>query len=304
MCCVLNATIAAGASMVLVEKFDPDACLDALMEHQVSVVYGSGTMFLRLLESAGPDAERCFASVRYVKAGAMLIGSRLPELWARACPRVPMINGYGLTEASPEVCNNPPHRVKPGTVGVPIAGTELRLCDPENPATEVEPGGEGEVQVRGPQVMLGYWDNIEATRDVFVDGWLRTGDVGAFDEEGYLRIVDRIKDLIKFRGYSVYPSEVEAVLLKHPSIAEAAVVGRTDPMEGEVPVAYLVLRHGADSDLSDLPAFLEPHLAAYKRPRRFHAVTEIPKNAVGKPLKRVLREMPEPGRTGLLPKLR
>lgn len=233
----------------------------------------------------------------------MLVSGMLPEKWRAACPKVPMINGYGLTEASPEVTNNPPHAVKYHTVGVPLPGTEVRLADPENPRRELERGKEGEVQVRGPQVMLGYWNQMESTHEAIVDGWLRTGDLGKFDEEGYLRIVDRLKDLIKFRGYSVYPSEVEKVLLTHPAVAEACVVGMPDPIDGEVPVAFLVFKPGAPQDITDLPRFVEPHLASFKRPRRFHIVSEIPKNAVGKPLKRVLRQAPEPV-TGKLPKLR
>jgi acyl-CoA synthetase (AMP-forming)/AMP-acid ligase II len=215
-----------------------------------------------------------------------------------------MINGYGLTEASPEVTNNPPGAVKSATVGIPIPGTEVRLCDPENPLKEVDKGKEGEIQVRGPQVMLGYWNQMESTRISLIEGgWLRTGDLGKFDDDGYLKIVDRLKDLIKFRGYSVYPSEVERVLLTHPGVAEACVVGIPDTMDGEIPVAFLVFKPGAPQDITDLPKFVEPRLASFKRPRRFHIVSEIPKNAVGKPLKRVLREAPEPV-TGKLPKLR
>lgn len=304
MCCVLNAAVAATAPIVLVEQFSPPEVLQAIERHKVSVVYGSATMFLRLLEAAGSDAPRIFQSVRYVKAGAMLVSAQLPEKWRAACPGVPMINGYGLTEASPEVTNNPPNAVKSNTVGVPLPGTEIRLCDPENPHKEVERGKEGEVQVRGPQVMLGYWNQVEATRAAIIEGgWLRTGDLGKFDDSGYLRIVDRLKDLIKFRGYSVYPSEVEKVLLTHPCVAEACVVGIPDPIDGEIPVAFMVFKPGAPQDITDFPKFVEPHLASFKRPRRFHIVSEIPKNAVGKPLKRVLREAPEP-MTGKLPKLR
>ncbi|HRJ77119.1 MAG TPA: AMP-binding protein [Planctomycetota bacterium] len=303
MCCVMNAAIAAGASIALIEHFQPQEVLETLVRHKVTVAYGSATMFLRLLDAAGSDAPRYFESVRYVKAGAMLVSGMLPEKWRAACPKVPMINGYGLTEASPEVTNNPPHAVKYHTVGVPLPGTEVRLADPENPRRELERGKEGEVQVRGPQVMLGYWNQMESTHEAIVDGWLRTGDLGKFDEEGYLRIVDRLKDLIKFRGYSIYPSEVEKVLLTHPAVAEACVVGMPDPIDGEVPVAFLVFKPGAPQDITDLPRFVEPHLASFKRPRRFHIVSEIPKNAVGKPLKRVLRQAPEPV-TGKLPKLR
>jgi len=295
MSCVMNASIAAGATIALLRQFDSVQVLETIERHGVTVAYGSGTMFLRLLESAGDEAAEIFGSLRYVKAGAMLIDRSLNQRWAEAVPGVPMINGYGLTEAGPEVTNNPPGKVHPGTVGVPLPGTELRLClpdEPEKPLSE----GEGEIQVRGPQVMLGYWSLPEQTRaTILPGGWLRTGDIGRFEPDGYLRIVDRIKDLIKFRGYSVAPSEVERVLLTHPSVKEATVVGRPDPTDGEVPVAYLVLREGAPIDVSDLPGHVEPHLASFKRPRRYHVVHEIPKNHVGKPLKRVLREMPEPG---------
>lgn len=295
MCCVMNAAVAAGATIALVREFNPVQVLETIERRGVTVAYGSGTMFLRLLDSAGDEAGEVFSSLRYVKAGAMLIDSSLNRRWAEMCPDIPMINGYGLTEASPEVTNNPPGKVKPGTVGVPLPGTEIRLCHPEDPEKPIEEG-EGEIQVRGPQVTLGYWGEPETTRaTVLRGGWLRTGDVGRFDPEGYLKIVDRLKDLIKFRGYSVAPSEVERVLLTHPSVKEATVVGMPDSSDGEVPVAYLVLKEGVPTEVSDMPDFVEPHLASFKRPRRYHIVHEIPKNHVGKPLKRVLREMPEPG---------
>ncbi|MBE7491602.1 MAG: AMP-binding protein [Planctomycetes bacterium] len=299
MCCVMNAAVVAGAAVALLPQFNAVKCIELIRRHRVSVAYGSGTMFARLLESAGTQAAGAFSSLRYVKAGAMLIDHSLNQRWAAAVPNVPMVNGYGLTEASPELTNNPPQRVRTGTVGVPLPGTELRVCDPLRPERELEPGQEGEVQARGPQVMLGYWSEPEATRAAILPGgWLRTGDLGMFDAEGYLRIVDRLKDLIKFRGYSVAPSEVERVLATHPSVQESCVVGRPDPTEGEVPVAYVVLKPGAPLDVTELPGFVEPHLASFKRPRRYHIVHEIPRNHVGKPLRRVLRELPEPG-TGL-----
>lgn len=294
MCCVMNAAVVAGASIVLTPQFNAVQCIEAIRKHRVTVAYGSGTMFSRLLDSAGDQAAKAFGGLRYVKAGAMLIDRTLNQRWAAAVPNVPMVNGYGLTEASPEVTNNPPQRVRTGTVGIPLPATDLRICDPLHPTREVEKGMEGEVQVRGPQVMLGYWGELDATYSTLLPGgWLRTGDLGQFDNEGYLRIVDRLKDLIKFRGYSVAPSEIEKVLATHPSIYEACVVGKPDPTDGEVPVAYVVLKPGAPLDLADLPNFVEPHLASFKRPRRYHITHEIPKNHVGKPLKRVLRELPE-----------
>jgi acyl-CoA synthetase (AMP-forming)/AMP-acid ligase II len=146
------------------------------------------------------------------------------------------------------------------------------------------------VQVRGPQVMRGYWRRDEATSAAFVDGWLRTGDLGRFDDAGYLVVVDRLKDLIKFRGYSVVPAEVERALVLHPAVAEACVVGAPDRVDGEVPVAFIRLHAGASATEADLAAHLEPLLARFKQPRAFRFVAEIPKNAVGKPLRRVLRD--------------
>jgi long-chain acyl-CoA synthetase len=291
MGCVMNATLLAGASMVLVDHFDAEATLDAIARHSVTIVYGSATMFHRLLDAAGARAAGCFRSVRYVKAGAMLVGGDLPQRWAAAVPDVPMVLGYGLTEASPEVTNNPLHARRPGTVGVPLPGTHVRLCVPDDPEREVARGEEGEVQVRGPQVMRGYWRRPEATAAALLPGgWLRTGDLGRFDEAGYLAIVDRLKDLIKFRGYSVVPAEVERALVEHPSVAEACVVGVPDPRDGEVPVAFVRLRPGRAATEAELTSHLEPRLARFKQPRGFRFIAEIPKNAVGKPLRRVLRD--------------
>ena len=296
MCCVMNATIAAGASMVLFPEINAERVIEAVVANKGTILYGSGTLFDRLLEAAGESAPELFHSLRYVKAGAMLVPRKLNERWLQAVPKVPMINGYGLTEASPEVCNNPPGRVKANTVGIALPGTEIRLCDALKPEKPTSRGEVGEIQVRGPQVMLGYWDDPDATRHSFVKGgWLRTGDLGQFDPDGYLKVVDRLKDVIKFRGYNVVPSEVERVLMTHPSVKEAVVVGIQNSTDGELPVAYVVLEQGAPMDGNDLPEYVKPHLSSFKRPRRYHIVHSIPKNAVGKPLRRVLRELPEPG---------
>jgi long-chain acyl-CoA synthetase len=301
MGCVMNASLLAGATIALVEQFDPEETLDVVARRGVTIVYGSATMFHRLLDAAGPRAADVFRGVRYVKAGAMLVGGDLPQRWSDAVPNVPMINGYGLTEASPEVTNNPPHAPRRGTVGVPLPGTHVRLCRPDDPTREVARGDEGEVQVRGPQVMRGYWRRPAETAAAFVENgetvsdsvsprWLRTGDVGRFDDAGYLVIVDRLKDLIKFRGYSVAPAEIERALVEHPAVAEACVVGAPHPVDGETPVAFVRLRAGATTTDAELTSHLEPRLARFKQPREFRFVDEIPKNAVGKPLRRVLRD--------------
>lgn len=290
--CVLNASIAARARIVLLRSAEPAATLRAIADERVTIAYGSATFFHRLLDAAGPDAPRALATLRYVKAGAMLVGGDLYERWTAAVPGVPMVNGYGLTEASPEVTNNPPHARRPGTVGLPLPGTQIRLGVPDDPESEAPPGAEGEVQVRGPQVCRGYWRRPDATAAAFTSsGWLRTGDLAAFDEAGYLVIRDRLKDLIKFRGWSVVPGEVERALREHPDVAEAAVVGVPHRVDGEVPVAYLVLRSGCDAPgEAALRAHLDARIARHAHPRRFSVVSEIPKNHVGKPLRRVLRE--------------
>ena len=291
--CVLHAGVAARARIVCLPRFDAQDVLDAIESERVTVAYGSATMWHRLLDAAGTSAAQRFRTLRFVKAGAMLVGGGLTARWSAAVPNVPMILGYGLTEASPEVCNNPLGAARDGTVGVPLPGTELRICDPEHPQHEV--GDEGELQVRGPQVMAGYWERPDATSAALTqDGWLRTGDLARFDDAGYVRIVDRLKDLIKFRGYSVIPGEIEAALRTHPRVLDAVVVGAVDAVDGEVPTAY-IQTDDPTLDAAELAAHVEPLLASHARPRRYEMIDEIPRNHVGKPLRRVLRDRASAG---------
>ncbi len=288
--CVLHAAVLARARIVVIERFDADEVLAAIEREQITVAYGSATMWHRLLDAAGASAARVFCSLRYVKAGAMLVGGDLADRWARAVPEVPMVLGYGLTEASPEVCNNPLHAPRPGTVGVPLPGTEIRLRAPDDP--DGEDVAQGELQVRGPQVTSGYHNRPDATSAAFTaDGWLRTGDVARFDDAGYVVIVDRLKDLIKFRGYSIAPAVVEAALRVHPGVRDAVVVGVTDNVDGEVPVAFVETAPGCDPPSDEaLHALAAERLARYEAPRMFVSIDAIPRNHVGKPLRRVLRD--------------
>lgn len=292
--CVVVATVAVGGTIVLTEGLDARDIVEHIRDARVTVVYGSATFLHRLLDAAGDDASELLGGLRYVKAGAMLVGGDLPRRWAEAVPDVPLRLGYGLTEASPEVCGEPPHAPVAGTVGVPLPSTEVRVCDPTEPDRVLPAGEEGELQVRGPQVTSGYLDRPDATAAAFAAGsWLRTGDLGTLDEQGYVRVLDRLKDLIKFRGWSVVPGEVEAVLRDHPAVAEAVVVGVPDPRDGERPVAHVVLRPGHDlgTAIADtLTTHVTDRLAPYKRPRAIVFRDTIPKNAVGKPLRRVLRD--------------
>ncbi len=270
MCTCMNSTFAVGGTLVLADRFVEEEAFDLVERHQATVLYGSATMFHRLLDRP----PRRLGSLRHVKAGAMLSQGDLKRRWDERYPHAPLQQGYGLTEASPESHNNPPARFKAGTVGVPLQDTDCRIVD-------------GEVQLRGPQVTRGYWNRPEATREAFDAGWLRTGDVGVMDEEGYLSIVDRKKDMLKFRGYTVSPNAVEERLLRHPAVKEAVVVGRPDEREGEIPIAFVVLL--AEASDRDLDAHCRAGLAHYEVPREFRRIAEIPRNPLGKPLRRILR---------------
>lgn len=334
MCCCLNSTMYVGGTLVLADQrkgFDPAHTASLVEQHGATVLYGSATMFHRLMDVSGSHAAsrtHQLRSLRHAKAGAMLSQGNLKSRWDAFCPNAPLRQGYGLTEASPESHNNPPAAFRAGTVGVPIQSTDCRICDPGDPARVLGPGDTGEVQLAGPQITLGYWRRPGATAAAFAPGlaadfpggvpgdrrWLRTGDIAVMDADGYLTIVDRMKDLLKFRGYSISPNAIEECLLRHPLVREAVVVGRNDERDGEVPTAFVVLRESGDpahhhpasamhrsshdvtpvdfggNHEADLRAHCELHLATYEQPRGYVALAAIPKNHVAKPLRRVLRD--------------
>jgi long-chain acyl-CoA synthetase len=201
-----------------------------------------------------------------------------------------LVEGYGLSEASPLVSVNPIFgNRKNGTIGVPVADTDARIVDPDT--GNVLPDGEvGELSVSGPQVMQGYWNKPEETANVLQDGWLKTGDMAAMDEDGYFTIVDRKKDLILSAGMNIYSREVEEVLYQHPSVQDAAVVGVPSPVRGEVPKAFIVLKEGHELTRRDVIRFCHGKLARFKIPRHVEFRDELPKSAIGKILKRLLKD--------------
>ncbi|MDZ4230278.1 MAG: AMP-binding protein [Dehalococcoidales bacterium] len=203
---------------------------------------------------------------------------------------VTMVLGYGLSEASPETHNSPPQRVKPGTVGIPVIDTDARIVDKETGEFELPPGEVGELVIRGPQVMKGYLNRPEDTREAFEGGWLHTGDLATMDGEGYFSIVDRKKEIIKYKGYTIAPAEIEAVLYEHPAVKECAVVGRPDASVGEILRAYVVLKDGCEPCAEELISFCEQRVSPYKKIREVEFIAEIPKTQVGKVLRRVLRD--------------
>jgi long-chain acyl-CoA synthetase len=202
-----------------------------------------------------------------------------------------LVEGYGLSECSPVLMANPvaPNR-RAGTVGLPLPGTEVRVVDPDEPTRDVEPGEPGELVVRGPQVFSGYWNKPEATAEVFTEGWFRTGDIVSIDDDGFVTITDRIKELVITGGFNVSPSEVEDTLRGYDGIADVAIVGIPDARDGEHVVAAIVTEPGAKIDADALRAWAKQQLAAYKVPRRIHEVDELPKSMIGKVLRRKVRD--------------
>lgn len=277
----------AGASTVFVPRFSPGRTLELCEAHQVSWIPGVPTMFIAWANEASVPAP---TSLRWcMSAGAPL----LEEVRQRAEARLgaPVRQAYGLTEANLTAINAPPDRAVAGSCGKPVAGVELRIADASGAA--LRQGAPGEVLVRGRNVMAGYLDDRLATAHVMRGDWLHTGDVGFVDEEGRLTIVDRSKDLILRGGASVYPSEIEAVISKHPAVRDLAVVGQADSYYGEEVVAVVV--RGSEVEAAELDRWARERLAPYKAPKRYAFVEALPRGASGKTLKRRLREQLEAG---------
>jgi len=288
---VLGVALAAGATVALEDRFDAHEAIGLVTKHAVSVVAGVPTMYAAWLGLDDGDAPRdAFASVRLAVSGA----APLPEDVADAFLErfgAPVHQGYGLTEASPIVTTTAlgPGAPRPGSIGPPLPGVEVRLVDADG--GDALQGDPGEIFVHGPNVFSGYWHDAEATeRALTDDGWLRTGDVAVIEENGELRLVDRAKDLVIVSGFNVYPVEVEDVLREHPEVADAAVVGEANPRTGEAVVAYVVTARGQSIDPKALAEHCAHALARYKCPARYEVVDEIPRNLAGKLLRRELRD--------------
>jgi long-chain acyl-CoA synthetase len=200
--------------------------------------------------------------------------------------------GYGLTECTMGATSNPPERskIRPGSVGIPVFDTECKVVDLET-GEDLSTGKEGEICIKGPQVMQGYWNKPEETAEVLKDDWLYTGDIGKMDEDGYFYITDRKKDMIIYKGYNVYPRELEEAIFTHPAVEQCAVVGKPDVDVGEAPVAFVQLRQGAEATAEEVMQHTNPQVAAYKKIREVRFLDALPVSPAGKLLKRVLREM-------------
>jgi acyl-CoA synthetase (AMP-forming)/AMP-acid ligase II len=286
---VLNMGLAKGSTIVTMARFDLDELLEIVEKHGVTWLHIAPPIVLAF--ATAPQIEnRDTSRLKMVISGAAPLDADLAER-AEARIGAPIRQGYGMTELSPVSHKSRLARVAetpPGSIGALIPNTEARLVDPET-GKDVAEGEEGEIWVRGPQVMRGYLNNEEATAETLVgDGWLRTGDIGRVDPQGFFYIVDRLKELIKYKGHQVPPAELEAVLVSHPKVKDAGVIGV--PMEdgGESPKAFVVADDGVDPE--ELMAYVAERVAPYKRIREVEFVDEIPKSASGKILRRLLRE--------------
>jgi len=285
---VLGVTLAAGGAVVLEDQFDPASTAALIAEHRISVVAGVPAMYDQWLSADPALPDETFASVRLAVSGAAPLPDRVGDSF-RTRFDVVLHQGYGLTEAAPIVTTTAlSAEPVPGSIGPPLPGVEVRLVAEDG--TDALVGDPGEIWVRGPNVFPGYWDDGEASaRALTDDGWLRTGDVAVFTDDQELFIVDRAKDLVIVSGFNVYPAEVEEVLLEHPDIADAAVVGEDHPRTGEAVVAYVVARPGAAFDAGALGEWCAHALARYKCPTRYEVLAELPRSSAGKLLRRELR---------------
>jgi long-chain acyl-CoA synthetase len=279
----MNAGMMAGACLSLLPRFDPVKAMRIMERDRVSVFLGVPTMYNALL--AVPEAERPdTSSLRVCISG----GASLPVEVLRAFDRqfgAKILEGYGLSETSPVASFNHPDRErKPGSIGTPIRDVEMKVFDEND--REVAQGEVGEIVIKGPNVMKGYWQRPDATAEAMRGGWFHSGDLAKVDEDGYFFIVDRKKDLIIRGGYNVYPREVEEVLYEHPAVAEAAVVAVPHDELGEEVGAAVALKAGAEATPEELQAFVKERVAAYKYPRHVWLVPELPKGPTGKILKR------------------
>lgn len=280
-----HVTLAAGASMIFQPRFDLDAVAAALPG--ATAMMGVPTFYTRLLDDPRFTADLVGNMRLFISGSAPLLADTHARFEARTGHRI--LERYGLTETSMNTSNPYEGERRPGTVGFPLPGIELRITD--SVSADVVPAGEiGQVEIRGPNVFKGYWRNPEKTAvDLRADGWFTTGDLGRVDAEGYLHIIGREKDLIISGGYNIYPKEIELLLDEQPGVLESAVVGLPHPDFGETPVAVLVVDAGAPPDLEAIAAEVGKRLARFKHPRRFVTIDTLPRNAMGKVQKALLR---------------
>lgn len=282
---VVGSTLAAGRAAILVPRFDAVETLKLLKKHQPKIFPGIPTLYTALLNH--PHFAKYPFKTDLCITGAAPMPVELMKQFEQASG-ASILEGYGLTETSPVTHSNPVKgNRKPGSVGLPYPGTDVRIINLET-GEDVPIGEEGEVLIKGPQVMKGYWNKPDETAATIKDGWLFTGDIGRMDEDGYLFLIDRKKDMIISSGFNVYPREIDEVVYQHPAVQEACAIGVPDEYRGESAKVFVVLKSGTSATEKEIIDFCRERLAAYKRPREVEFLPELPKSVVGKVLRREL----------------
>lgn len=279
---VMNFSVYAGLEIVALPRFDLKQTLKLIHKHRPQIFPAVPAIYNAI--NNYPDIDKYdLTSILFCISGGAPLPVEVKKDFEERTGCV-VVEGYGLTEAAPVICVNPTEGVnKPGSIGMPVQNTDVRLWDKDNPGSEVKPGERGELVAKGPQIMKGYWENEEATKSTIVDGYLRTGDIATMDDEGYFFIVDRIKDMIITNGYNVYPRNVEDAIYQHPSVEECIVAGLPDEDRGEVIKAWIKPKEGRNLTEADLRDFLKEHLSPMEMPRQIEVRDEpLPKTMIGK----------------------
>jgi long-chain acyl-CoA synthetase len=282
---IMNATFLACATLVIYRRFDPEKVLASIGQNHVTMFFAVPTIYINLLNMDLTPFD--LSSIRYEFSAAATIPREISSRWTERFGR-PVYEGYGLTECSPFACYNHDFIHKFGSVGTPVENYEIKILDEMD--NEVALGTWGEICIKGPGVMQGYWKRPEETAAALRNGWLHSGDTGTMDDEGYVFIVDRVKDMVNVAGFKVYPAEIEQILYRHPAVKELAIYGIPHAQKGEAVKAAIVLKKGANATREDIIEFCRKNMAACKVPAEISFIDELPKSSTGKILKRVLRD--------------
>jgi acyl-CoA synthetase (AMP-forming)/AMP-acid ligase II len=290
----MGAALVSGARLVILGRFSTESLFQAIQHYSGTVLKTNTSVVISMIEWR--DASQYdLSGIRIVTYGGAVTPSEIAKALRKRVPNARMGEGYGLTESMSVAAFTPFHRPKEGTLGIPCISTDLKIVDLETGKKELEPNGEGEIIIRGPAVMKGYWNKPEESKETLRNGWLYTGDIGRMDEEGYVTLVGRKKEMMKCSGFSVFPAEVEDLLYRHPAIAAAGVIGIPDPYRGESPKAFIVLKPEYRGKITQeqILEWAKENMATYKRPREVEFREELPVSSAGKILKRILAKEEE-----------